>query len=361
MTTQSKKKFKYDFTTVPIEDTNNIRFNPFNGDIVGVGGCTNTPRNFCVWDGNTHELKYHFVDQDKVGNAFMYLAFSIDGKYMAAIGSCNGYHLHIWDAHTYEHIKAINLLADLLPRNEDGTLDTDEPNYRKDGLMTYQPIFCSVPGHEHDIVVPCSDWHYRLYKIDQDELITMFCFRNVKGGFKSATFFAFVESESVPGAYDHLLGNGLNLEWRSSSFKEKRTIHLPSECGIYEHCYIEKRRQIFSIITNSKLKNEWGTILLTDDRLRSDPERIQIKIQLPVTVIAYSSHDDVVAIGLNNRSIVFFDIKTRSICGRICAKDVPPYFLLHSLAFKQNESRLATLDRYHTETIRDISYEIVRQ
>jgi WD40 repeat protein len=117
----------------------------------------------------------------------------------------------------------------------------------------------------------------------------------------------------------------------------------------WEHVWLGKRRRVLSVAARGP-KEGRGKIVIRPETLDGPREESFQKIPGTVACLRYSERDDLVAMGLTGGGVLLWNVKTRSLFGKIPSGDD----LIRSMEFSPVESSLTVL--YANNRIIDYKY-----
>lgn len=115
------------------------------------------------------------------------------------------------------------------------------------------------------------------------------------------------------------------------------------------HVWLGKRRRVLSVAARGP-KEGRGKIVIRPETLDGPREECFQKIPGTVACLRYSERDDLVAMGLTGGGVLLWNVKTRSLFGKIPSGDD----LIRSMEFSPVESSLTVL--YANNRIIDYKY-----
>ena len=204
-------------------------------------------------------------------------------------------------------------------------------------------------------MIPAADGDLRLYNVATGQVEE---YRGLRNG-TMINFFAFLlPNDDLPQTNDASVGaprrwivGGVDCLSVGGPESTAATTYFFRDDMSWEHVWLEKRYCVLSVAARGP-KEGRGKIVIRPETLDGIWEENFQKLPGTVAFLRYSERDDLVAMALTGGGILLWDVKTRSLCGKIPSGDD----LIRSMEFSPVESSLTVL--YANNRIIDYKYRV---
>ncbi len=329
-----------------------VAYNPNDGVLVTTGRKEpNGAIGLCVWTDDMSQCEFHdetppncrLFEGDFPWGSF--LTFSKNGKYLVSGNLVQGNKwLQVFDGANaadggtkYRFIKSFALVPPPFRDGERG--EREDGDYVDTAVINFPPVFS--PAEEARLMVPSWSVFPRVCDLETGNVV------EYRGSYAPHYFCTFYfKKEISDDAREQsrefwIWGGSFQLESKNIESGETVVREFDDEMS-RSHIWLEKSEQIFSIAGSGNRKRRGEVLILSGDSLETQDE-YKIPISGTVKELAYSSFDDLVAIGLANTRILLWDVKKREIRGRI--PGVETGYFINGLAFSPRDSSLSVVYR----------------
>ena len=267
---------------------------------------------------------------------------------MASISSaCKGDKICVYVATTFALLKTLPLFQPPYKKTPSGVTV-------KSCWISAEPVFSPEKTRETSVAIPDASGYLRLYDVATGQVKEYIGLRNGT----MINFFAFLPSKDDVLPQTNEASGGARLRWIVGGVdrlsvggpeSNAATTYFFKDDMSWEHVWLGKRRRVLSVAARGP-KEGRGKIVIRPETLDGPREESFQKIPGTVAFLRYSERDDLVAMALTGGSILLWNVKTRSLFGKIPSGGD----LIRSMEFSPVESSLTVL--YANNRIIDYKY-----
>ena len=273
------------------------------------------------------------------------LAFSRDGKLASIASACKDDKLYVYDAATFALFKTVPLFQPPYKKTPSGVTV-------KSCWISADPVFSPEKNQATSVTIPDASGYLRLCDVATGKVKENLGLEGVM-----INFFAFLSSndnlsqtnEASDAARLRWIVGGVDRLSVGEPELDAATTYFFKDDMSWEHVWLGKRRRVLSVAARGP-KEGRGKIVVRPETLDGPREECFQKIPGTVACLRYSERDDLVAMGLTGGGVLLWNVKTRSLFGKIPSGDD----LIRSMEFSPVESSLTVL--YANNRIIDYKY-----
>ena len=266
---------------------------------------------------------------------------------MAAIASaCKGDKICVYDAATFALLKTVPLFQPPYKKTPSGVTV-------KSCWISAELVFSPEKTRETSVAIPDASGYLRLCDVATGQ-VKEYC--GLRNG-AMINFFAFLSSNDDLSQTDEASG-AARLRWIVGGVdclsvggpeSNAATTYFFKDDMSWEHVWLGKRRRVLSVAARGP-KEVRGKIVIRPETLDGPREESFQKIPGTVACLRYSERDDLVAMGLTGGGVLLWNVKTRSLFGKIPSGDD----FIRAMEFSPVEPSLTVL--YANNRIIDYKY-----
>lgn len=324
-----------------------LKYHPVSGALLATGAVPGEAegRYVAVWTEKT-STPTQCYKRERPCDEGTRLAFSRDGKLAAIASACNGDKIYVYDAATFALLKTVPLFQPPYKKTPSGVTV-------KSCWISAEPVFSPEKTQETSVAIPDASGYLRLYDVATGQVKEYLGLRNGT----MINFFAFLPSnddlsqtnEASSDARLRWIVGGVDCLSVGGPESNAETTYFFKDDMSWEHVWLGKRRRVLSVAARGP-KEGRGKIVIRPETLDGPREECFQKIPGTVACLRYSERDDLVAMGLTGGGVLLWNVKTRSLFGKIPSGDD----LIRSMEFSPVESSLTVL--YANNRIIDYKY-----
>ncbi|MBQ9127483.1 MAG: WD40 repeat domain-containing protein [Thermoguttaceae bacterium] len=267
------------------------------------------------------------------------LAFSRDGKLEAIASACKDYKIYVYDAATFALLKTVPLFQPPYKKTPSGVTV-------KSCWISAESVFAPEKTRETSVTIPDASGYLRLCDVATGQ-VKEYC--GLRNG-AMINFFSFLSSNDASGgARLRWIVGGVDRLSVGGPESNATTTYFFKDDMSWEHAWLGKRRRVLSVAARGP-KEGRGKIVIRPETLDGLREESFQKIPGTVACLRYSERDDLIAMGLTGGGVLLWNVKTRSLFGKIPSGDD----LIRSMEFSPVELSLTVL--YANNRIIDYKY-----
>ncbi len=326
-----------------------LKYHPVSGALSATGAVPGKEGGHyvAVWTEKTSKPTQYYK-RERPCDEGTKLAFSCDGKLAAIASACKGDKIYVYDAATFALLKTVPLFQPPYKKTPSGVTV-------KSCWISAEPVFSPEKTRETSLIIPDASGYLRLCNVATGQVKEYIGLRNGT----MINFFAFLPlnddlsqtNEASGAARLRWIVGGVDRLSVGGPESNAATTYFFKDDMSWEHVWLGKRRRVLSVAARGP-KEGRGKIVIRPETLDGPREESFQKIPGTVAFLRYSERDDLVAMPLTGGSILLWDVKKRSLFGKIPSGGD----LIRAMEFSPVESSLTVL--YANNRIIDYKYDV---
>ncbi len=325
-----------------------MKYNPVSGALIATGVVPGEEvgHYVAVWTEKT-STPTQIYERERPCDEGTKLAFSRGGNLAVLASACKGDKICVYDAATFALLKTVPLFKPPYRKTPSGVTV-------KSCWISAEPVFSPEKTRETSVAISDASGYLRLCDVATGQ-VKEYC--GLRNG-AMINFFAFLTSNDdvLPQANDAsgdvarrwIVGGVDRLSVGGPESNAATTCFFKDDMS-WEHIWLGKRRRVLSVAARGP-KEGRGKIVIRPETLDGPREECFQKIPGTVACLRYSERDDLVAMALTGGGILLWNVKTRSLFGKIPSGGD----LIRSMEFSPVESSLTVL--YANNRLIDYKY-----